>query len=240
MSGSQYIALSGLRARVDELDRLASDIANVGTTGYKGGRESRAVAERPAFSDTLQTAIDTTFGGSRLDTRAGAIAPTGRPLDLAIDGAGFFVVSTPAGPRYTRDGHFTLDASRQLVTEDDQPVLGTDGKPITLGPGEAHVDEDGTVWAGTMQAGRVSVVTFADPGSLTREDASRLAANGQAATPATSPTVRAGSLEQSNVSVADRLAELTSVSRGFEALQKAMSVLMNDVDGKAIDRLGRP
>lgn len=239
MSGSQYIALSGLRARVDELDRLASDIANVGTTGYKGGRDTGAVAERPAFSDTLQTAIDTTYGGSRLDSRSGAIAATGRPLDLAIDGAGFFTVSTPAGPRYTRDGHFALDANRQLVTEDDMPVLGTDGKPITLGPGDAHVDEDGTVWAGTMQAGRLSIVNFADPGALTREDGSRLAADGQTATPVAAPTIRSGSLEQSNVSVADRLAELTSVSRGFEALQKAMSVLMNDVDGKAIDRLGR-
>ena len=121
----------------------------------------------------------------------------------------------------------------------DMPVLGTDGKPITLGPGDAHVDEDGTVWAGTMQAGRLSIVNFADPGALTREDGSRLAADGQTATPVTAPTIRSGSLEQSNVSVADRLAELTSVSRGFEALQKAMSVLMNDVDGKAIDRLGR-
>jgi flagellar basal-body rod protein FlgF len=239
MSGSQYIALSGLRARVDELDRLATDIANVGTTGYKGARESHAAAERPAFSDTLQTAIDTTYGGSRLDTRTGAIAPTGRPLDLAIDGDGFFTVSTPAGPRYTRDGHFTLDAKRQLVTEDDRPVLGTDGKPITLGQGEAHVDEDGTVWAGTMQAGRLAVVTFKDPSALTREDASRFAADGQTAAPVNAPTVRAGSLEQSNVSVADRLAELTSVSRGFEALQKSMSVLMNDIDGRAIDRLGR-
>jgi flagellar basal body rod protein FlgG len=125
------------------------------------------------------------------------------------------------------------------VTEDDRPVLGTDGKPITLGQGEAHVDEDGTVWAGTMQAGRLAVVTFKDPSALTREDASRFAADGQTAAPVNAPTVRAGSLEQSNVSVADRLAELTSVSRGFEALQKSMSVLMNDIDGRAIDRLGR-
>jgi flagellar basal body rod protein FlgG len=54
-----------------------------------------------------------------------------------------------------------------------------------------------------------------------------------------SPVLRAGTLEQSNVSVADRLAQLTSVSRGFEALQKAISMLMNDVDGRAIDQLGR-
>ena len=101
MSGSQYIALSGLRARVDELDRIATDIANIGTAGYKGERQSRAVAERAQFYASLQTAIDTTFGGSRLDVRDGALAETGRPLDLAMDGPGFFVVTTGAGDRYT-------------------------------------------------------------------------------------------------------------------------------------------
>src|SRR6476660_800922 len=90
MSGSQYIALSGLRARVDDLDRLADDIANVGTAGYKGERQARAAAERVVFADTLQTAIDTTFGGQKLDTTAGAFAMTGRSLDIAIDGDGFF------------------------------------------------------------------------------------------------------------------------------------------------------
>ncbi len=110
MSGTQYIALSGLQARVDELDRLASDIANVGTAGYKGERDSRAVAERPVFDDTLQTAIDTTFGGSRLDMTSGAIAPTGRPLDWRFRATGSSRCRPSAGTRYTRNGHFTLDA----------------------------------------------------------------------------------------------------------------------------------
>src|SRR5215510_8129865 len=101
MSGSAYIALSGLRARVDDLDRLADDIANIGTAGYKGQREARAAAERAVFDDTLQTAIDTTYGGQRLDTTSGAFAMTGRDLDVAIDGDGFFVLDTPGGPRYT-------------------------------------------------------------------------------------------------------------------------------------------
>jgi flagellar basal body rod protein FlgG len=82
-------------------------------------------------------------------------------------------------------------------------------------------------------------VSFDNPGALVQEHSSRLTANGQAATQVTEPLVRAGSLEQSNVSVSDRLAELTTVARGFEALQKALSVLINDIDGKAIDSLGR-
>ncbi len=238
MSGSQYIALSGLRARVDDLDRLAADIANVATAGSKGVREARASAQRELFEATLETAIDTTFGGSRLDTRAGAIAGTGRSLDLAIDGTGFFVVQTASGESYTRNGHFTLDSERRLITEDGSLVLG-EGGPITLSDGEVRVDQDGSVWSGTTESGRLRIVSFENPGALVQEHSSRLSANGQSAMPVTEPTVRAGALEQSNVSVSDRLAERTTVARGFEALQKALSVLMNDIDGRAIDSLGK-
>src|SRR5262249_52346279 len=158
MSGSQYIALSGLRARVDDLDRLADDLANVGTAGYKGQREARASAERMVFSDTLQTAIDTTYGGQKLDVSSGALARTGRDLDVAIDGDGYFVMNTPSGPRYTRNGHFTMAADRTLVAEDGSPVQGENG-PITLGQGDVRIDQDGTVWAGDQQAGKFQIVT---------------------------------------------------------------------------------
>jgi flagellar basal-body rod protein FlgF len=240
MSGSQYIALSGLRARADELDRIATDIANIGTAGYRGERQGRVSAERPQFEATLESAIDTTLGETRLDAREGAIAPTGRPLDLAIDGKGFFVIETSAGDRFTRNGHFTLDNERRLVTEDGQVVKGVDG-PIVLGTreGELNVDADGSVWNGVTKAGQLAVVEFADPSKMTREQGTLLGAGGQAPGAASAAVVQSGALEQSNVTVADRLAAMTSVSRGFEALQKAISMLMNDVDGRAIDQLGR-
>ena len=240
ISGSQYIALSGLRARVDELDRLAADIANIGTVGYKSTRDTRAAAERDVFGNALQTAIDTTHGGRRLDTTAGALAMTGRPLDLSIDGDGFFVVETPNGPRYTRDGSFDIGPDRQLVTTGGLVVQGTGG-PITLaeGEGEIHVDQDGSVWTGTTKAGQLSVVTFADTGALVQEQGALLRADGQTPTAMETPIVQSGSLEQSNVSMADRMASLTSVSRGFEALQKAISLMMNDMTGRAIDQLGK-
>jgi len=237
-SGSQYIALSGLRARVDALDRLATDIANVGTAGYKGERDTTVAAERFSFDRSLQSAIDTAHGGRRLDMTDGAIALTGRPLDVALDGEGFFVVDTPHGQRYTRNGHFTIDANRKLVTEDGLDVMG-EGGPITMGEGAIRVDADGSIWAGDSKAGRLSVVKFADPGQLRRDSGSRLRAINQEAEPVEAPAIRAGSLEQSNVSVAERLAELTTVARGFEALQRSISMLMNDVDGRAIDNLGR-
>ncbi len=241
MSGSQYIALSGLRSRVDELDRLAADLANVGTAGYKGVRAAHASAPRNVFDAALRTAIDTTDGGTQLDMSSGALASTGRPLDLAIEGRGFFVVDTAAGPRYTRNGHFTINAQRQLSTEDGALVAGTDG-PITIpeGEGDLRIDPDGVIWNGAAQAGRLKIVDFDDATRLRHDQGTRLAAPaGLTPTVVTTPAVRAGALEQSNVSMADRMAQLTTVTRGFEAMQKAISLLVNDIDGRTIDQLGR-
>jgi flagellar basal body rod protein FlgG len=238
MPGTQYIALSGLRARIDELDRLAGDLANVGTAGYKAERAAHAVAERAKFDHALETAIDTTVGTRRLDMTEGLVVPTGRDLDVAIEGPGFFVLSTPAGERYTRDGHFKLNGERQLVAPDGSPVMGEKG-PITLGDGDVRIDQDGTVWAGSTAAGRLAVVDFADASRLEREQGARLRAAGQPATPVERVTVFGSALEQSNVAVADRLAQLTTLSRSFEALQRSISLVMNDVDGRAIEAFGR-
>ena len=239
MAGSQYIALSGMRSRLDQLDRLASDIANVGTAGYKSERAGDAQADRPHFSNILQSAIDVTSGTRRLDLSPGTMASTGRDLDMAVEGRGFFVIETPAGPRYTRNGHFSRSADGALTTDDGSEVQGTSGS-IRLGKGEIKVDADGTIRAGGVAAGTLKIVTFDDPSSLTPETGARLRA-AESATPVDvdKPVVRSGVLEQSNVSVVDRVAQLTTVTRSFEALQKAMSLMMNDIDGRAIDQLGR-
>ncbi|MEP7116893.1 MAG: flagellar hook basal-body protein [Acidobacteriota bacterium] len=237
MAGGHYVALSGMRTRLDELDRLANDIANVGTAGYKAERTGQRNAPRPVFDDALETAIDASTGGRRLDARPGAIEPTGRALDIAIEGGGFLAVDTPAGVRYTRNGHLSRGDDGAVLTADGAVVKGVDG-PITIGKGTVKVEGDGTVYSDGAAVGRLSIVQFTDPGALTREGGALLRGD-ETPTPVTMPSVRTGSLEQANVSVVDRIAELTSVNRSFQALQKAVSVLMNDVDGRAIDSLGR-
>lgn len=99
MAGGAYTALSGLRSRIEQLDRLASDLANVGTAGYKAERLTTVAAERPDFGTVLQSAIDVAPGPGRVDLRSGPLVATGRDLDFAIEGRGFFVVDTPGGPR---------------------------------------------------------------------------------------------------------------------------------------------
>jgi len=239
VAGGAYVALSGLRARMAQLDRLAADIANVGTAGYKAERAGTVAAPRPDFGGVLDSAIDVASGAARLDFRSGALDATGRDLDVAIEGRGFFVVQSPAGLRYTRNGHFERRGDGLLVTADGLPVLGTTG-PITLGKGTVSVEADGTLRLDGTVAGRLLVVDVADYGTLSREEAGRFrAAKPTAATPLTAPLLRGGALEQSNVALPERMVQLTETARAFEALQRGIGVMLNDLDGRAISELGK-
>jgi flagellar basal body rod protein FlgG len=237
MAGGYYAALSGMRARMDALDRLASDIANASTAGYKTERGGTVQADRPSFGATLQSAVDVANGESRMDLRSGALAPTGRELDVAIQGQGFFAVQTAQGERYTRNGHLSRGTDGTLTTDEGQPVLGASG-PIKIGTGTVEVDADGTVRSGGSIAGKLRVVQFPDAVKLYREGGSQFRADVPPETVG-KPSISSGSLEQSNVSVVERVAELTDVTRNFETLSRAVAVLMNDIDRGAITELGR-
>jgi flagellar basal body rod protein FlgG len=226
-----------MRTRLEELERLASDLANVNTSGYKIERSATAAAERERFLAELESAVDVVGAGSRIDVRPGTLTSTGRELDVAIEGSGFFEVLTPGGPRYTRSGAFTRRADGVLTTMDGYPVAGEKGE-IRVEPGAITIDPDGTVHTGTTVAGRLKVVDFDDPATLSRESGARFRAAAPPK-PAIDARTIGGALEQSNVSVVDRMATLTAVSRSFEGLQRGVSVLMNDVDGRAISELGR-
>jgi flagellar basal body rod protein FlgG len=177
-------------------------------------------------------------GPKAFDMRSGAIATTGRDLDFALRGGGFFVVDTESGPRYTRNGHFERRADGVLTTSDGEVVQGENG-PIQLTAGALSTAEDGTIRSGATVAGKLRIVEFADTGVLAREGSARFNAGTVTPTAMAAPRVERGALEKSNVSVVDRIAEMTETSRTFEALQRGVALLMNDIDGKAITELGR-
>lgn len=237
MAGGYYTALSGMRTRMDALDRLAADIANASTAGYKTERAGTTQADRPSFGTALQSAVDVANGEARMDLRPGALAPTGRSLDVAIQGAGFFVVKTPQGERYTRNGHLVRGMDGTLTTDEGDAVLGADG-PIKIDTGTVDLDADGTVRNDGSVAGKLKVVDLGTNPKLVRDGGSRFRTDA-APTVIEKPQIVSGSLEQSNVSMADRVAELSDVARNFETLLRAVSVLMNDVDRGAITELGR-
>jgi flagellar basal body rod protein FlgG len=227
---------------MEQLDRLAADIANAKTAGYKSERVTTNSAARPSFGNALQAAIDVTPSAGHLDFRAGSMEKTGRDLDFALEGKGFFVVDTPQGARYTRNGNFQLAADGTVTTADGHPVqTGTGPLKLARGAnGPISVSDDGTVSVGAQTVGKFRVVDFGDYSELQREELGRFRAPA-----ALQPTdtdgvaVRSGMLESSNVSVVDRMVALTDVARGFEALQRGLNILSTELDGRAITELGR-
>lgn len=238
MSGGAYSALSGMRTRLEELDRLAFDLANVSTAGYKTERLAKRALDREMFDQALDSAVDVASDGVKIDFRTGTIATTGRDLDVALDGRGFFEIETQAGMRYTRNGSFQRRADGVLATLEGEAVMGEGGE-ITLGNGAVSISVDGTVKSGDAVVGRLRVVEFGSERDVIRESGSRFRALTGAQPEDVSVRVVAGALEQSNVSVVDRMAALTELNRGFEALQRGVSVLMNELDGRAINELVR-
>jgi flagellar basal body rod protein FlgG len=229
-----------MRTRLAELDRLAADLANVNTAGYKTERVANVASDRDAFATALDSAVDVVLGGAKVDFKPGLIANTGRDLDVAIDGRGFFVIETAAGPRYTRAGSFQRRADGVLTTAEGETVLGENDSEIRLPNAPVTIADDGTIRSGAAVVGRLQVVEFESERSLIRESGSRFRAlPGTVAPTAVDAKLVAGALEQSNVSVVDRMAKLTELSRNFEAMNKGVNTLMTELDGRAISELGR-
>ena len=237
MSGGAYSALSGMRARLGELDRIASDLANVSTAGYKSERIGVSSAERKEFAPMLDAAVDAVVGSTKVDLTPGVMKTTGNELDVAIDGRGFFAIETPAGVRYTRTGSFSRRADGLLVTAQGETVLG-DGGEIRLGKGAVTIEGNGTVRSGGQVVGQLQLADFADA-DLIRESGARFRPVMGAEVQPFEGSLVSGAIEQSNVSVVDRMIALTEVTRGFEMLQRGVSVLMNDLDSRSIAELGK-
>jgi len=167
VSDGIYIATAGAVAQSNALDTTANNIANASTVGFHG--------DRIAFREALGTAksLDVTLvdgGTSRVDQQQGAMTQTDNPLDLALEGDGYFGVDTAQGPRYTRAGNLQIDDARHLVNNEGATMRGEAGQPITVPPDAkvVGVGADGTVTADGNPVGKLELVRFA-PSQLRRE-----------------------------------------------------------------------
>lgn len=145
MLRSMYAGISGMKANQVKMDVVGNNVANVGTTAYKktNARFSDALYQNTIYASAPgggiggvnpgQVGIGTKVSGIFKNMLQGAIQPTGRPTDLAIDGDGFFTIEVSPGQKgYTRDGSFSLDMNGNLVTADGYKVLGKDGRAIEI------------------------------------------------------------------------------------------------------------
>jgi flagellar basal-body rod protein FlgF/flagellar basal-body rod protein FlgG len=238
-----YAAFSGLLSRSQALDVAASNLANAGTSGYRAERDyfRSAIVGPDALDSQLNTTINNfgVLGGSRLDMDQGAMTPTGNPLDLAIEGDGFFAVQTPQGIRYTRDGSFERAQDGSLTTQAGEPVLDQKHQPIRVPAGDVHVGSDGGVSVNGALAGRIGVFGFASGDALSAEGANRYAASAGSQPVAATGAIHQGALEASNQDVIQGSLQLMLMQRQAEMMQKAVTIFSNDFDKTASEDLPR-
>jgi flagellar basal-body rod protein FlgF len=248
MDNSLLVSLSQQLASFRAMDVIANNIANVGTPGFK--REAAKFEEyvarvRPSEDQKgIQTVSFVKDAGIQRDLSQGSMEHTGATFDLAINGKGYFAIQTPQGVRYTRDGHFSLDADGNMVTSGGQPLLG-DGGPIAITPDDADVQFglDGTISAtvnglGT-QLGKLRVVDFANERLLVKQGANLyVAPPSQTPVTAADATVQQGMLEGSNVSPVIEISHMVEVMRAYEATA-SLSASQEELLRNAVDKLGQ-
>lgn len=247
MSHTLYLVYSGLQSRADALDVLSHNLANLQSVGYKKQRfafEIRDVLTAPGASEIARaTNGPLVRTGARVDFSAGELTETGNPLDLALAGDGFFAVLTPAGVRYTRNGHFQLDGDGRLVDTSGYPVLANDPQPreITLPTGSVEVSPAGQISVDGIAVATLKVVTFQDLAGMKALGGGLFEPpQGARELPPQELRVLQGYLEASNVDPVAQVMEMVSLMRSFEILSQAARSLSRDVDDRLVNELAKP
>ncbi len=244
MNSGMYAAVSGNMVSAQRLEIITNNLANINTVGFK--------KDRMIFDTMLNSAKNPTQPAGMLtdapvlsaytvdtDYSAGPQKQTGNPLDLALDGSGFFVVNTPQGKAYTRQGNFHLDGNGKVVTADGYEVQGGGG-PVTIKGGKVDINEKGEVSVDGQQVSTLSVVDFPKPYQLQKIGSAMFVPSDPAVTeqPATGALVRQGALEDSNVQPLLEMANLIETTRFYESCVKTIQSY-DEMANKAANDLGR-
>lgn len=249
MDNALLVGLSRQVALRRELDVIANNIANLNTTGFKGEsvmfeQYLDPTARHEYFPSNDRNIAFVIDRATLQDFSQGPLQRTNAPLDIAIDGPGFFAIQTPNGERYTRAGNFHLNPQGQLVTNNGQQVLGTGG-PIVLEPTDTNIAiaADGTVSATdvagqTGERGKLRLVNFTNPTQLSAQgDGLWMAPQAMAPQPAAVSTRAVqGALEKSNVHAVREMNRMLEVTRAYTNISN-MQQRTDELRRKAIDRL---
>lgn len=231
MSNAILIGMSRQMALQRELDVVSNNIANINTTGFKGGTAVFEAVTMPGASHSGFGHADRKMSyvhdrSTWHDLTQGPMRQTGNPLDVAIDGKAFLVVQTPKGERYTRNGSFQINATGELITSEGHKVLGESG-PIQfqVNDKDITISRDGTIAAFEGVRGKLRLVEFENSQSLQKDGSSNFATSeDMQPTPAKFPNVIQNALEQSNVKAIVEMTRMIEVSRQYskvsELLQK--------------------
>ncbi len=247
MLRSFYTAGTGMLTQRDRMEVLTNNLTNADTTGYKpdslvlSNFKSMMIERLNDPDSSGSKAVGPLGTGAHINRvitsfEQGNLEETGRNLDFALEGPGFFVLSTPEGERYTRDGSFSLTSDGYLISGSGMYVQGSNGR-IFVGGDDFAVDEQGGVYIGGALADRIRIVSFADNNSL-RKDENNMYQATQGATADTATKVYQGRLEGSNVDISGELANMLSVSRSYDTNQRVLRMIDGTLD-KTVNEVGR-
>jgi len=248
MSNAVYQATAGAVIQQYRLDILSNNLANVNTVGFKEDRahfellETEAMNPPGSDADVLPSLGPVLSGDPSLayyiNFSQGPLRHTGNPLDLAIEGDGFFNIQTPDGVHYSRKGSFVLGENGMLVTPEGYPVLGQNGS-IQLEGGTITISGDGSIQVDGSTVDTLSVTNFSDSQNLEKSGESLFIAldNGASGTPAENFKMKQGYVELANVDPVRGMVEMIEALRVFEAYQKMLETL-DTVDSQAVGDVG--
>lgn len=257
MDSGFYASCAGLRAQSQALEVAAHNLANLSTTGFRGQQTTfqsvlatSGSASPNGLSYVANSALNratNNFGvleGTHMDMTAGNLVSTGNPLDVAIEGSGFFAIHTAGGTRYTRNGSFQVSSTGRLVTPEgdvvfSNPALGDKDTGINIPAGRVSIASDGTVSVNGAVAGTIGLVDFAPGTQLTSEGGTLMSAPEGSAKAAPQAQMEQGALESSNVNSISAVVTLIGVQRQAEMLQRCMSLFDTEFSQIASTQLAK-
>jgi len=236
MNSGMYAALTGNISAMRRLEVISNNLANASTPGFKGDQ----IQFESVLANVKNPSQQLAYSNERFSTdfSTGPLQKSDNVLDVALDGEGFFVVNTPQGPAYTRQGNFHRGAGGKLVNADGYEVQGKNG-PLTVTGGRVEIGAGGALTVDGVAAGALALVDFPKPYALNKVGSGLfLPVNPQAATTAASAEVKQGYLESSNVKVIVEMARMIEASRYFESCAKVVKSY-DDMTAKAANEIGK-
>jgi flagellar basal-body rod protein FlgF len=247
-----YQSAAGIQSSSYRQDVVANNIANAETAGFKrdvalfNQRLTEAQERRGATGSTWTNPLLENLGGGLLahptlvDTSQGDLEPTGNPLDVAIEGKGYFLAQNRKGEKFlTRNGQFSTDRDGALIlaNTDGSKVLDAQGRPIRLEGGPVAIAKDGTISAGQRPLARLGLYDVDDPDALSKQGETLLDYGSQILRPARG-NFRSEFVERSNVDPTTELAELMETQRALEA-NANMIRYQDQTLGRCVNEVGK-
>ena len=230
----QPLAALGALREEKRYSVIANNLSNSQTVGFKKDN----LVFRKVIDKASNRIKSEETGRTLISFQQGELQTTGNPLDVAIDGEGFFKIRTPQGIRYSRAGRFELNNDRVLVNGSGFPVIGRGGE-ITLSGKNISIEKDGSIQVDGSVTGQLAVVTLPDPNLLRKEGQTLMRLDvPQEEREDSEGRVIQGALESSNINTVEEMMKMLDSLRIYESCMKLIQA-NDELNAKAVNEVGR-